>query len=314
MQQSKPKFTEDEIEDVRKQVKALKIARNYTNAQIAREAGVAKSTLSQFLSANYPGDSSSPAQLLSQWLINHAENEEMTAKIGKQGGFVETQTSERIWQVLRYCMAASDMGAIISIPGCGKTITAKSFAAQNARCYYLSISHTSGDVTPMLARLVETMRCESVNNSRLMRRVVDFKLVSASSLLIIDEAQHLTGRALEELRSIHDETACGLVLMGNSTVITRISGPAQAAQFAQLISRIGMRLNLPRPPKEDVEKIAHKLGEFDDKALEYLVKISKTHGAMRTVVKTIKLARMYTPKSEKRISLETLQAAYSQRS
>ena len=34
-------------------------------------------------------------------------------------------------------------------------------------------------------------------------------------LLIIDEAQHLLLPALESLRSIHDATACGLVLMGN---------------------------------------------------------------------------------------------------
>ena len=72
------------------------------------------------------------------------------------------------------------------------------------------------------------------------------RLQGTKGLLILDEAQHLMLPALESLRSIHDATACGLVLMGNEAVYSRLSG-RRSAEFAHLFSRVGMVLKLENP-------------------------------------------------------------------
>lgn len=59
-------------------------------------------------------------------------------------------------------------------------------------------------------------------------------------MIIIDEAQHLTVRALNHLRCISDESGVGICLIGNDDVYRKMKGSGKA-DFAQLFSRIGMR-------------------------------------------------------------------------
>ena len=72
------------------------------------------------------------------------------------------------------------------------------------------------------------------------------RLQGTKGLLILDEAQHLMLPALESLRSIYDTTECGLVLMGNEAVYSRLSG-RRSAEFAHLFSRVGSVLKLEKP-------------------------------------------------------------------
>ena len=53
-------------------------------------------------------------------------------------------------------------------------------------------------------------------------RMIVQGLRGREGLLILDEAQHLLLPALESLRSIHDATECGLVLMGSESVYARL--------------------------------------------------------------------------------------------
>ena len=115
-------------------------------------------------------------------------------------------------------------------------------------------------------------------------------------MLVIDEAQHLNFAALEELRSLHDTTGMGIVLMGNHDVIGRISGGGRDAMFAQLNSRMGMRYSVPSKPADgDIKLIAKAYGVETKPDQEFLVKIGQSYGALRSVVKVIKLARMIQP-------------------
>ena len=51
------------------------------------------------------------------------------------------------------------------------------------------------------------------------------------------KAQHLMLPALESLRSIYDTTECGLVLMGNEAVYSRLSGRRSAANLHAFASK-----------------------------------------------------------------------------
>ena len=48
-----------------------------------------------------------------------------------------------------------------------------------------------------------------------MSRAIASRIRDTEGLLIVDEAQNLGHAPLEELRALHDETECGLALLGN---------------------------------------------------------------------------------------------------
>ena len=59
------------------------------------------------------------------------------------------------------------------------------------------------------------------------------QLAGTNRLIIIDEAQHLTKKTLEHLRSISDETGVGICFVGNEEVYSRLKGSGKA-DFAQI--------------------------------------------------------------------------------
>ena len=143
-------------------------------------------------------------------------------------------------------------------------------------------------------------------------RMIVQRLQGTKGLLIIDEAQHLSLLALESLRSIHDATACGLVLMGNESVYANLSG-RRSAEFAQLFSRVGMVLKLRRTSAADVEALAGQWGAFSKEVLRFLKKIGGGHGTLREGDKTLRLASMAAKGACQPLDFQHIKTAYSQR-
>ena len=73
--------------------------------------------------------------------------------------------------------------------------------------------------------------------------------------MIVDEAQALlaTPAVVETVRRLHDLTGIGLVLAGNDQIAsrTRSERTAVSSLYAQLRSRVGRRVHLSRPTKDD---------------------------------------------------------------
>ena len=91
-------------------------------------------------------------------------------------------------------------------------------------------------------------------------------------LIIIDEAQHLQLRALEEIRTWTDpnpitgQQGVGIALIGNTETYTRMVGK-QEARFAQLFSRIRINrfYSTHKVTAEDVKALFPKLSEAGQK-------------------------------------------------
>ena len=109
-----------------------------------------------------------------------------------------------------------------------------------------SFSTATASLKSIMLTLAPHERVGRKRGGDVIFRMIVQRLQGTKGLLIIDEAQHLSLLALESLRSIHDATACGLVLMGNESVYANLSG-RRSAEFAQLFSRVGMVLKLENP-------------------------------------------------------------------
>jgi DNA transposition AAA+ family ATPase len=116
---------------------------------------------------------------------------------------------------------------------------------------------------------------------QLSRRIRD-RIRNTNGLLIFDEAQHLLDRAIDEIRSWHDDTGIGIAFLGNETVLARIEGGHRRAAFAQLYSRIGMRLIQNLPLTEDARALAEAWDVHEAKQIEFIVKKSQQPGGLRT--------------------------------
>ena len=103
-------------------------------------------------------------------------------------------------------------------------------------------------------------------------------------MLVIDEAQHLTVRALNHLRCISDESGVGICMIGNDEVYTKMKGSGRA-DFAQLFSRIGMRKQVlvANITKEDVQAV---FGGYvkEESAMDILYRICRTNYGLRGAV------------------------------
>ena len=145
-------------------------------------------------------------------------------------------------------------------------------------------------------------------------RMIVQRLQGTKGLLILDEAQHLMLPALESLRSIYDATECGLVLMGNEAVYSRLSG-RRSAEFAYLFSRVGMVLKLENPLPRTLR---HWLGIGRERKTlpRDTTVLAEQWGAkknLREGDKTLRLASMVAKGACQPLDFQHIKTAYSQR-
>lgn len=280
-------------EQVIEQVRALIGTQGLTQAQVAKETGIAGSTLSQVLSASYKGNVNDMAQRLVRWLQQRGRQQKAATVIPTIADFIETPTAIEITEVLDYAQLFGDIGVVYSGAGLGKTSAVRAYRKRNPeRVWVVTCSPDCASVGVFLEEVAMAVGISGapLHPAKLRREIVR-RLDDTKGLLIIDEAQHLTKLALEAARTIHDATGVGLAMLGNAQVYRRVYGSnTEKEDFAQLFSRIGFRLKLDRPKAGDVHAIASAFGITDQDSLEYLETIAGNAGALRGVVKTVRLA------------------------
>ena len=115
--------------------------------------------------------------------------------------------------------------------------------------------------------------------------------LSDGSVIIFDEAQHLTYRSIEALRAFADSFAddgqtLGIVFIGNTETVQRFGG-RQKAEFAQIANRTKQRLvyttnNIKR---EDIALLFPVLADKGMNAeIDFLLGIARTQQALRGAV------------------------------
>lgn len=298
-------------QNVREQIQLLVQRDRFSQSQIAREAGITASVLSGWLKDRYQGDNQAVEVKLRQWLSAHSRKTETAMVLPETPGWLDTPTAQKIFNVLAYAQSFGDIAVVYGGAGLGKTCTLKQYAASNNNVWVASMSPAHGGVAAALEEISESLNLRGVPGraARLQRELIR-RLTGTSGLLIIDEAQHLNLNALEAIRALHDATGIGLALVGNESVYARLTGGSRAATFAQLFSRLGKRLRLNRPQKEDVEALATCFAVTGRQELDALQEVAQKPGALRGVVKTLRLATVIAAGENQSLALEHIRAAW----
>ncbi|MCC5912212.1 MAG: AAA family ATPase [Clostridiaceae bacterium] len=272
-----------------------------SQTEVARSIGISPASLSQFLSGSYKGDSVGIAQKVEMYL----QQEAFKMNLPKMPTFTMTETAQKIWYAARYAHANSDISLVYGEAGLGKTIALKEYTKQHVGVVYVEARSCDRSTKGICERILKTIGKKVAGTDRVLVDTIIETLRDSGRLLIIDEAQHLSLKAIESIRSFNDDGNIGILFSGNPTIYDRMYGRGEA-HFAQLFSRIGIRRAIPKDPvREDVETIFHDANVSDD-CIDVLHALACDKGGLRYMMKIYKIALDIALSQEKPLSVDHL--------
>ncbi|MBI4716594.1 MAG: AAA family ATPase [Planctomycetes bacterium] len=216
----------------------------FTQAAVARELGWSTSTMSDVVRLTYKGDSIDRRLVgIHNWMELAARRENMLRK----RRFVEHSVAIEILQVAGIVAETCKMGVVFGPAQIGKSMTLE--AIQGDARY--------GD--PVLIRVDESMLrpfplCRAIavrfelsdsgTFDKVFRRIVA-RLVGTKRMLMFDEAERVTYKALECIRDLHDSTGCPVLLCGKPAVYEKL-GFRHVGDFAEVTDQLASRIIVRR--------------------------------------------------------------------
>lgn len=274
------------IDRIREDVRSIISGERVTNKSVADEANIAPGTFNAWLAGSYAGDNVRVAREAEKWLEARRQRKSIKAIVPIAPSFIKTKSADKIVDVFSYAQTLHDMGLVIGSPGTGKTTAINYYRAANPNVFVITMEPAKSTVHHLLIELATALGLAVKAPLQIATDIVK-KLRDRDALVIADEAQHLNTQAIDQMRSIHDKAGCGVVLVGNESVITKLGDPDRTPQLAQLYSRFGLRLNLQRPGASDIDALlkAWEVDDKDEKAFMRLV--ASKPGGLRSVTKVM---------------------------
>ena len=268
---------------------------------VARALGVSTSAVSQYLNNKPKGDVAKLESKIESFLSREKERKSSP----KKPGFVETLASKQVREVISIAHTGSVIGLIYGPAGIGKTVSVQEYVKEKGG--FLITADVSFTMKGMVEELAEKCGVIAKGTVReVTKRLIQF-LKNTGRLIIVDEAQFLPIKAVEILRKIHDETGCGLVLVGMPRLYNQMMGRGSEI-YAQLFSRVGIRRYITNVQLEDVERIARQVIPTNGKApIKWLYNKARQDGAYRSMIQNLWLAQRLAKKNKAPISVELLE-------
>lgn len=307
---TQPLMTPEEIDAIRGEVRRVMEAEGLKIADVAREAGVPYGTFTSWLGGTYNGRNDLKAAEAQKWLRSREVRQQTTRLMPEAPRFVETPTATDFLTVFEHAQHMVDFAVVVGSPGVGKSSAACHYTRRTPNVFKIVAHPSLSGPRALLEELGNITGSFSGGSLHRMQRSLVERLRNRNALIMVDEAQHLTSPALDQLRSIHDAADVGVVLLGNASVFGRLEGGARSTEFAQLTSRVGMRLNRAKPQAADVAALLDAWGIEGTKERSLLASIAKKPGALRRMTKTLKLAAMLARNEGSEIAVSQIRAAY----
>lgn len=280
--------------------------------QLGKLTDVGASTLSAFSGGKYAGDNEAVAAKVLAYRERAAAQAQIAAEAPTVPDWFATPTADELLSLFRWAQSG-EMVLIVTTPGIGKTKAAQRFAANDPNVWLATMEPATAGVATMATEVAAAIGLGEVKGSpQQLSRQIKARVQGKKGLLIVDEAQELTDKALNQLRGWHDQTGLGIVLMGNETVVGQIEGRKSA--LAQISSRFSYRHVQTAPKPGDLDVLLDAWGIIDAPQRAFLIKLANTApGALREVTHTIKIAAMAAFGSGQAIGLRHLHDAARQR-
>ena len=286
----------------------------WNKAEVARRIGMPSGSFGGWYSGNVgEGRLDNNNAKVAKFIEQVEEQAQISAAIPPSPPFFRTKTSDEIMTTLNWAQAAGDFVIVTIGAGMGKTATCTQFRRRRPNVFMTTSSPHTKNVHGMLHDLAAAMGVTEHNPAKYVRAIGERLAQSGSSLLIIDEAQHLVDDAINQLRHFVDLYKCGVALLGNNEIYDRLKSRSDGPSYAQLKRRIGKRLNREKPYPEDIKAALAAWGVTDPASAKLLTGIAMKGGALGQIDKTMKLATMSALGDGVEVSYNHIRAAWENR-
>lgn len=266
--------------------------------RLAREAGISAPTISQWLRDKYKGNNQAVKDKLRAWIATHAQSAAVSATIApNRTGWIETPASLEIERAFVVARSVPTMAVIYGPPGIGKTSTAKHYASTTPNVWYVAANSAVRSMAAILKLIGMAVNARGgYRNYDLSQDIIN-RVTGTRGLLVIDEFQHLSLPAKEQVRAIHDAAEIGIALVGNEVGWSDMGGRTRSMEHAQLFSRCWPVVPLSNPKEGDVLAILDAWNMTETAMKELAMHIAAGGGGLRNLVKTLQQAALYSPES-----------------
>jgi DNA transposition AAA+ family ATPase len=262
--------------------------------EVAKRIGIGASTVGLFINGKYEGRDDKVAEAVFRYRQTLAAHRAIEVGVTEQPGYFETETSNKLIHMLSFAQKCTDVAVAAMGPGNSKTEAAKHFKNCFSNVFLATMSPSASGINTMQIAVLKAMGYSEVKGTpqKLTQMIVEKCASLRNPLIIMDEAQHLSGKSFDEARSWNDEGVVGLAIFGNAGVLKQLEGASRQSDFAQLYSRIGLRVEQLLPLGSDVEAFATAWGVYDRSLVTLLKKVCLRPGGLRNGTKVMKLAHM----------------------
>ena len=293
-------------------------AQKLLRADVARGAQIPASTLTQWLDGTYPaGSYAKTTDRVRRYLqtMADARQQALSLTVLNAPNYVDLPSSRELIDTLAYAQAAPELVVATMAAGMGKTTTCKEYASARSAVFIVTMRPTTAGVHAMLQELAQALEVTERNPARLDRSIGErLKRNGRHTLLIVDEAQNLVDKSVDQLRHFLDIYGCGIALVGNEEVYTRFGKPEPRAGYGQIHRRVGKRLQRATPLDGDITGLIDAWGIEDADCRRLLAAIGRKQGTLGQIDKTVRLAAMYASGAGKPMGAEHIRAAWKNRS
>lgn len=304
-------YDENDPDALRRRVRQYAEANSCSIKSVGLLCGVnGESTFQAWLGGKYRGNNESIEEKVRIWARNERHVVRKKSSVPDALRFVQTRAAKKFLNTLEHAQVLADIVVITGGAGVGKTSAILEYKATHPNVWHLTAEPLVSGAFAMIEYLRETLGVPQTAPHKLSR-AISLKVAGTQGLIIIDEAQHLETKAIDQLRSINDRCGIGIAFVGNEEVWSRIDGGGRKAEFAQLFSRVGMRVNVPRASAKDIEALLDGNEVIEPGQRKQLKYIASLPGALRAMGKTLRDARMMASGAQEELTEKHIESAFN---
>ena len=221
-------------------VEALKKEKGISQNEVGKLMGISGTALSQIKNGKYPADPQSVFDIIAEY-FGVKEKARLTYT---EIDYAPTNISTQIYDIIGVCQVKGGLAVAAGDAGIGKTKAAQKFVKDHpANSILITVNPCLTSIKSLLKVIAERIGA-SPERSRDELWLAITKKLSDGMIMIFDEAQHLTLKDIEVLRSFSDYLndkgqTLGICFIGNIDTVARIG--SKKAEFAQIANRTKQR-------------------------------------------------------------------------
>lgn len=276
-------YTQHQLELLEK-VENLKKEKNLSQNAVGQLVGVSGTALSQIKNGKYNAN----PQKIFDTLAGYFGVKEKTEITYSEVEYANTSISCQIYDIIRICHVKGGLAIACGDAGIGKTKAIRKYESEHpTNTVVVTMNPCLTGVKSLLTTLAEKVGADRSRSVSELWNAIVSKLTDGM-IIIFDEAQHMSFKNIEILRSFSDyfdslNQTLGICFIGNPETVYRMG--VKKAEFAQITNRTKQLkiYSTAEIKRDDIEKLFPILAGCD-KEIDLLLKIARTRQGIRGTV------------------------------